>query len=95
MMDRGINDREVVLAVSNFHGEMSVVTPRSRCLRVVNDPRVLERALAQLLRLLLEHLNRPLDNAAALIDQMARRCRLPRVVVNNDNGVDVSLLLAI
>ena len=56
------------------------------------DPRVLERALPQLPRLLLELLSPPLVNASALVDQVARR-RLLRVDVADDTDVDMGLLL--
>ena len=49
-------------------------------LQVVLDQGVLERAIAQLLRLILKLLDNPLVNASALVYEMARR-RLHRVVV--------------
>ena len=54
------------LFVSDFHSDVNRDTTLTLGLQVVLDPRVCERALAQLLRLLLKLLNRPLVNAAAL-----------------------------
>ena len=61
-------------------------------LRVVNDPPVLERALAKLLQSLLEPLDQTFVNTTALVDEPSRR-RLARVDMADVNNVDVSLLL--
>ena len=93
-MARCIDDREVVLARLKLpQRNVGRDTTLTLSLQVVKDPRVLERALAELLRLLLKLLNRTLVNTTALVDEMARRRRLARIDVTNDNNVDVSLLL--
>ena len=95
-MARSIDDREVVLARLELPlGNVDRDTTLSFRLQVVKDPRVLERALAQLLRLLLDLLNRPLVNTAVLVHESIYRRGLARVDVADENDVDVSLLLAI
>ena len=92
-MARSIIGREVVLGRLKLpQRNVNRDTTFTFSLQVVMDPRVLERALAKLLRLILDPLDRPLVNAAALVDQVSHR-RLARVDVTNDNNVDVSLLL--
>ena len=93
-MPRRVDDREVVLARLELpQRNVDRDTTLTLRLQVVQDPRVLERALPELLRLLLELLDRPLINTAALVDEVPRRRRLARVDVANDNDVDVRLLL--
>ena len=81
-MARSIDGREVVLVLLQL-GQPNVDrdSTLTRSLQVVKDPRVLERALAKLRRLLLKLLNRTLVNATALVDQVARRRGLARVDV--------------
>ena len=81
-MARCIDDREVVLARLKLpQRNVDRDTTLTLSLQVVEDPRVLERALAKLRRLLLKLLNRTLVNATALVDQVARRRGLARVDV--------------
>ena len=73
-MARCISDREVVLVGLKLpQRDVDRDTTLTLSLQVVMDPRVLERALADLLGLLLEPLYRPLVNAAVLVDQVSRR----------------------
>ena len=92
-MARSINDREAVLARRKLpQKNLDRDTTLTLSLQVVFDQRGLERALPKLLRLLLKLLNRPLVNAAALVGEMARRRRLARVNVADDNDVGVILV---
>ena len=88
-MARSINDCEVVLARRKLpQKNLDRDTTLTLSLQIVKDPRVLERALPKLPRSILEPLYRPLVNAAALVDEMARRRRLARIDVTNDYDVD-------
>ena len=90
-MARSIDGRAVVLArLKHPQPDAGRDTTLTFSLQVVKDPRVLERALAELLHLLLELLNRPLVNAGALGDESSRRLRLDRVDVADGNDVDVT-----
>ncbi|RNC38478.1 elongation factor 1-alpha, partial [Trypanosoma cruzi] len=62
-------------------------------LQLVQDPRVLERRLADFSRLLLELLNRPLVNASALVDEVASGCGLAGIDVADHHEVHVHLVL--
>ena len=90
---RLVDCREVALARLRLpQRDVNRDTTLTLSLPVVKDPRVLERALAQLPRFLLELLNRPLVDATALVDQARRPCRFP-VDMADDPGVVVGLLL--
>jgi len=90
----GIDDREVVLRGLELpQGDVDGDTALALRLEVVKHPRVLEGRLAELGRLLLELLDSPLVDAAALVDQVTGGGRLAGIDVADDNEVDVNLLL--
>merc|ERR1719449_477232 len=94
-MSRGIDDSNIVLGSLELpERDIDGYTTLTLSLELVQDPSVLEGALARLLRLLLELLDGPLVNASALIDQMSSGCRLTGVHVSNDDNVHVSLFLS-
>lgn len=94
-MSGGIDDGDVVLGSlelpqRNVDGD----TTLSLSLELVEHPGILERALAHVLRFLLELLNGALVDTSALVDQVTGGGGLARVDVSDDDDVDVSLLLS-
>merc|ERR1719290_824062 len=94
-MAGGIDDGDVILGglklpKSNVDGDTTLTLG----LQLVHDPGILEGALARLLSLLLELLNRPLVNTSTLVDQVTGGGGLARVDVANDDNVDVGLFLS-
>jgi hypothetical protein len=91
----GINDGEVELGRLELpEGDIDGDTTLALGLQLVKHPGVLERALAHLVRLLLELLDGALVNATALVDEVTSGRRLARVDVANDDQVNVELVLA-
>ena len=92
---RGVDDGDHVLGRLELpQGDVDGDTTLTLGLQLVEDPRVLERALAELGGLLLELLDGTLVDTAALVDQVAGRGRLARVDVADDDDVNVLLVLA-
>merc|ERR550534_2578142 len=94
-MSGGINDGDIVLGSLELpQGNVDSDSSLTLGLQLVKDPGVLEGSLARLGGLLLELLDGPLVNTAALVDQVTSGGRLARVDVADDDNVDVSLFLA-
>ena len=92
---RGVDDRDdVLLRLELPERDVDRDPALALVLELVEDPRVLEGALAHLRRALLVLVDRALVDPAALVDQVARQRRLPVVDVPDDDEVDVLLLLA-
>merc|ERR1719220_314908 len=90
----GVDDGDVVLGSLELpQGDVDGDATLALGLELVEHPGILEGALAHLLGLLLELLDRSLVDTTALVDQMAGGGRLARVDVANDHDVDVNLLL--
>merc|ERR1711865_578717 len=84
---RGVDDGDHVLGGLELpESDVDRDTTLALSLQLVEDPRVLERTLAELGSLLLELLNGTLVDTTALVDEVAGRGRLA--------GVNVSLFLA-
>lgn len=83
-----INDSDVELGgFKLLQGSVNGDTTFTFGLQVVQDPGVLEGALAELIGFLLKLLNGALVNTSALVDQMSGGRGFTRVdVANNDNG---------
>merc|ERR1719262_1935092 len=91
----GVDDGDVVLwSLELPEGDINGDTTLTLGLQLVHDPGILEGALARLLSLLLELLNRPLVNTSTLVDQVTGGGGLARVDVANDDNVDVGLFLS-
>ena len=89
-----INDGDVELGSLELpEGDIDGDSPLTLSLQFVEDPRVLERGLAKLSSLLLELVDGPLVDTAALVDQVTSRCRLTGVDMPDHHKVDMSLLL--
>merc|ERR1712029_498512 len=93
-MSGGIDDGDVVLAGLELpQGNIDGDTTFTLSLQLVQNPGVLEGALAHLLSFLLELLDGTLVDTTALVDQVTGGGGLAGVDVSNDDNVDVSLLL--
>jgi hypothetical protein len=94
-MSRGIDDGDVELCSLEFpQSNVDGDTTFTLGLQLVQNPCVLEGALAHFLGFLLELLNGTLVNTSALVDQVSGGGRLAGVDVANDHDVDVNLFLA-
>jgi len=92
---RGIDDGEVVLLGLELpQGDIDGDTTLALGLELVQHPGVLERALADVVGLLLELLNGTLVDTTALVDQVAGGGRLAGIDVSNDDQVNVNLFLS-
>merc|ERR1711899_202945 len=92
-MSGGINDGDIVLASLELpEGDINGDTTLTLSLQLVQNPGVLEGALAHLLGFLLEFLDGTLVDATALVDQVTGGGGLAGVDVSNHDNVDVSLL---
>mmetsp|Transcript_23172 Transcript_23172/g.57992 ORF Transcript_23172/g.57992 Transcript_23172/m.57992 type:complete len:371 (+) Transcript_23172:353-1465(+) len=94
-MARGVDDGEVVLGglelpESDINGDTTLTLG----LQFVQNPSVLERALAHLLGLLLELLDDTLVDTTALVDQVTGGGRLTGIDVTDHNDVDMKLFLS-
>merc|ERR1712035_30837 len=93
-VSRGINDGHVVLAGLKLpQSDVDGDTTLTLGLQFVQNPGVLEGALAHLSGLLLELLDGSLVDAATFVDEVAGGGGLARVDVADDHNVDVGLLL--
>merc|ERR1719192_189523 len=92
-MSGGINDSDIVLASLELpESDINGDTTLTLSLQLVQNPGVLEGALAHLLGFLLEFLDGTLVDATALVDQVTGGGGLAGVDVSNHDNVDVSLL---
>lgn len=92
----GVNDSDLVLGGLELpERDVDRDTALTLGLELVKNPGVLERALAELSRLLLELLDRTLVDTAALVDEVAGGGRLAAVDVSDDDDVDVKLVLGV
>merc|ERR1719278_1935660 len=90
----GVDDGDVVLVGLELpESDVDSDTTLTLGLQLVQDPGVLEGALAHLLRLLLELLNGSLVDSSALVDKMSGGGGLAGVDMANDHDVDVYLIL--
>jgi len=90
-----VDDGDVVLGRLELpQGDVDGDAALTFRLQLVQHPGVLERALAHLLRLFLELLDRPLVDAAAFVDQVTGGRGFARVHVADHHDIYVDLLLA-
>jgi len=90
----GVDDGDVVLfGLELPQGDIDGDTTLTLGLQLVQNPGVLEGALAHLLGLLLELLNGTLVDTTALVDQVTSGGGLAGIDVANDHNVDMDLFL--
>ena len=91
---RGFDDGEVVFRrLELSEGDVDGDATLALGLEVVEDPGVLERALADLVGLLLHLLDGTLVDATALVDEVSGSRGLAGVDMADDDEVDVELFL--
>jgi len=92
---RGIDDGEVVLGSLELpEGDIDGDTTLTLSLELIENPSVLERALAHLSGLLLETLDHTGVDTTASVDKVASSGGLARIYVTDNNQVNMRLLLA-
>merc|ERR1712002_135697 len=92
-MSGGVDDGDIVLASLELpESDIDGDTTLTLSLQLVQNPGVLEGALAHLLGFLLELLDGTLVDATTLVDQVTGGGGLAGVDVSNDDNVDVSLI---
>jgi len=92
---RGIDDGEVVLGSLELpERDIDGDTTLTLGLELIENPGVLERALAHLGGLLLETLDHTGVDTTASVDKVASSGRLARIYVTDNNQVNMRLLLA-
>jgi len=88
----GINDGDVVvLCLELPQSDVNGDTTLTLSLEFVQNPGILEGALAHLLGLLLELLNDTLVDTTAFVNEMASGSGLAGIDVSNDDNIDVQL----
>jgi len=84
----------VVLGLELPESDVDGDTTFALGLQLVEDPGILEGALAHLLGFLLEFFDDTFVNTTAFVDEMAGRSRLARVDVTDDDDVNVELFFS-
>merc|ERR1719431_2070452 len=91
---RGVNDGDIELGSFKLpQSDVNGDTTLAFGLKFVQNPSVLEGALAHLLGLLFELLDGTFVDATAFVDQVTSGGRLARVYVANNHNVNMGLLL--
>jgi len=94
-MTRSVNDGDEVLRGLELpEGDINGDTTLTFGLQLVQNPGILEGALAQFSSFLLELLDGTLVDTSALVDQVTSGGGLARVDVSNDHDVNVKLLFS-